>query len=121
MVHSAAVDVTSYLAEQPADWIPTLERLRVACQDLLDGYDETMSYGMPSYGRNGTVEVAFAKQARYMSLYILKQPVLDAHRGELGGLDLGKGCIRYRVTGQVDWAVVRAMLAETAASSDEVC
>ena len=69
------------------------------------GYTESMVYGMPSYERRGQVQVGFGKQARYLSLYILKQPVFEAHRAELGGLGLGKGCIRYRQPDQIDWAV----------------
>ena len=49
---------------------------------------------MPSYGRDGHTEVGFGKQTHYLSLYILKQQVFDAHRAALAGLNLGKGCIR---------------------------
>ncbi len=62
----------------------------------LDGYVEVIDYRMPSYRRDGVTEVSFAKQARYLSLYLLKKPVLDAHRAALAGLDVGKGCLRYR-------------------------
>jgi hypothetical protein len=44
----------------------------------------------PSYARHEKIEVDFGKQARYLSLYILKQPVLDAHRPEPAGLSLGR-------------------------------
>jgi hypothetical protein len=67
------------------------------------------------------VEVSFAKQARYLSLYILKKPVLDAHRAELAGLSVGKGCVRYRLLEQVDWDIVALLLADTCKSSDAVC
>ena len=45
---------------------------------------------MPSYKKNGTVEVAFASQKRYIALYISKKTVVDAHRGEFIGLSVGK-------------------------------
>jgi len=44
----------------------------------------------------GIAEIAWASQKRYISLYVLRADVLDAHRGQLAGLDVGKGCIRYR-------------------------
>ena len=118
---SAALTVDGYIDEQPDDWTPTLTRLRAECRAELTGYTESMSYGMPSYSRDGTVEVAFGKQARYLSLYVLKQAVFDAHRADLAGLSLGKGCIRYRRPDQVDWVVVARLLSATRSSGDEVC
>jgi uncharacterized protein YdhG (YjbR/CyaY superfamily) len=109
------------VAAQPAEWQPTLRKLRAACRKSLGEYREAIAYGMPSYSRDGQGEVAFAKQARYLSLYILKKPVLDAHRRQLSGLSLGKGCVRYRRPDQIDWAVVSSLLAATAACEAEVC
>jgi uncharacterized protein YdhG (YjbR/CyaY superfamily) len=80
-----------------------------------------MAYGMPAYSRDGELEVGFAKQARYLSLYILKQPVLDAHRSQLSGLSLGKGCIRFRRPEQIDWEIVASLLSETRASNAGIC
>lgn len=50
-----------------------------------------MAYGMPGYRRDSVIEVGFASQKQYISLYMLKQSVLDAHRAELAGLSVGKG------------------------------
>ena len=118
---SAATTVASYIEEQPAEWQPVLRKLRAACRRTLTGYTEAIAYGMPSYSRDGEVEVSFAKQAQYLSLYILKKPVFDAHRAELAGLSLGKGCIRYRRPDQIDWAVVASLLTETRDSTGEIC
>jgi len=118
---SREVDVARYIDEQPEEWRPALKKLRAACRRELRGYTEKMAYGMPSYVRDELVEVGFAKQARYLSLYILKQPVFDAHRADLAGLSLGKGCIRYRRPDQIDWSVVSKMLSETRASTDDIC
>lgn len=85
-MRSRAESVDEYIAEQPAEWQPTLNKLRAACLAQLQGYGESMMYGMPSYSRHGQIEVSFGKQARYLSLYILKQPVFEAHRCELAGL-----------------------------------
>ena len=120
-MRSQEVDVARYIDEQPAEWRPTLEKLRAACRRELRGYTENMAYGMPSYARDGQIEVGFGKQARYLSLYILKQPVFEAHRADLAGLSLGKGCIRFRRPDQIDWSVVSRLLSDTRASVDEVC
>jgi uncharacterized protein YdhG (YjbR/CyaY superfamily) len=121
VMRSTAADVASYIVDQPKEWQPTLNRLRNTCRRQLRGYTESLAYGMPSYERGGQVEVGFGKQARYLSLYILKQPVFEAHRAELKGLSLGKGCIRYRRPEQIDWVVVSRLLADTHASTDAIC
>ncbi len=118
---SAAADVRGYIAEQPVEWQRTLKTLRAACRKHLDGYSEVMAYGMPSYVREGAAEVSFARQAHYLSLYILNKSVLDANRSRLAGLDVGKGCVRYRHPGQLDWDVVADLLVATASSKSPVC
>ena len=120
-MRSDAVDVAGYIGEQEPAWRDTLERLRQACQQLLPGYTEEMAHGMPAYSRSGRMEVAFAKQANYLSLYVLKEAVLDEHRARLTGLTLGKGCIRYRRPEQIDWSVVTELLTATATSGEAPC
>ena len=63
---STATSVAGYLDEQPAEWQPTLRKLRAACRRELKGYTEKMSYGMPSYLREGTIDLNFALQAAYL-------------------------------------------------------
>jgi len=104
VVKSAAGTVAGYLDEQAGDWKPTLRKLRAACRRELAGFTEEMRYGMPSYCRDGVVEVSF-----------------DAHRAELAGLSLGKGCIRYRRPDQIDWDVVAALLADTRTTAGDIC
>jgi len=69
-----------------------------------------MAYGRASHVRNGEVEVALASQKQYLSLYILRTDVLNAHRDQPTGLDVRKGCIRYRRPSQVEPLVVSSML-----------
>lgn len=120
-MRSTAATVGSYIAEQPKEWQAALRQLRAACRTHLPDYTESMAYGMASYARHGQMEVAFGKQKRYLSLYVLKQPVFDAHRDRLAGLSLGKGCIRYRRPEQIDWNVVSSLLDHTCASDDVIC
>lgn len=100
-------------------------------------FDETTRYGMVSYGRDDTVEIAFAKQKQYISLYVLRTDVAKAHRDHLGGLDVGKSCNRYRLpvpamadtefidfapkADQIDFDVVRSILEATVRGAGEVC
>jgi uncharacterized protein YdhG (YjbR/CyaY superfamily) len=120
-MRSTAVDVSTYIEEQPDGWQPALRKFRALCRRELKGYKEGMAYGMPSYARDRTAQIAFGSQARYLSFYVLNQPVLDAHRSELAGLSVGKGCIRYQTPDRIDWNVVTVLLRETAESRAPVC
>ena len=95
--------------------------MRDECRRLLPGFAESMSYGMPAYSRGGIAEIAWASQKRYISLYVMRAGVLDAHRAQLADLDVGKGCIRYRSPAAVDFTVVRSVLTAVAASRGPVC
>ncbi|HEY0602010.1 MAG TPA: DUF1801 domain-containing protein [Herpetosiphonaceae bacterium] len=120
-MQSTAPDVTSYIQEAPAERQPSLAALRQLCLETLAGYEECMAYGMPGYTRNGTIEVGFASQKRYISLYILKEDVVKAHRDALAGLDVGKGCIKYTRPARIDFDVVRRLLIATRESPEGAC
>jgi len=98
-----------------------LTLLRRLCREELAGFDEGLRYGMPSYLRDDVVEVAFASQKAYISLYVLRRAALEASRERLGSLSVGKGCILYRRPEQIDAAVVRALLRSTASDTGPVC
>ena len=116
-VEAATVD--EYIAGVPEERRPAMETLRALCLDELAGFDEGLEYGMPSYSRDGNVEVAFASQKNYISLYVMEGAVKDnAHL--LDGLSVGKSCIRYRRPGQIDPNTVRVLLATTASAAGPV-
>ena len=120
-MYSDAEDVDGYLALVPEGRRAVLSEMRDACRSLLTGFDESMRYGMPAYSRNGFTEVGWASQQRYISLYVMRGDVLDAYRGQVAHLSVGKGCIRYRNPAAVDFAVVRSILTAVAASRGRVC
>ena len=118
-MQSTATTVSEYLKTVPPDRFAALTRLRQLCLKTLNGYEEDMQYGMPSYSKNGTVEIGFNSQKNYISLYVLKKAVVDKYRDQLK--DVGKGCIRYRRPGQIDFALVEKLLEDTAESSADIC
>jgi uncharacterized protein YdhG (YjbR/CyaY superfamily) len=119
-VQSDAPDVDTYMEEVPEQRREALEAIREACRKDLEGFEELMTYGMPTYARDGEGEVAFANQKQYISLYI-RTDVVESHRLLLGDLDVGKSCIRYRKPEQIDLTVVHSMLQATAATKGPVC
>lgn len=120
-MQSNAPDVATYLVQAPAARQECLHRLRNLCVQTLVGYAEMMAFGMPGYGRRGVIEVGFASQKNYISLYILNQTVLNAHRDALVGISVGKGCIRYPKPEKMDFAVIEQLLAAIYESSAAIC
>jgi uncharacterized protein YdhG (YjbR/CyaY superfamily) len=120
-VRSEAASVEQYISEAPADRRAALELLRRLCLERLAGFEEAMRYGMPAYLRGGVVEVGFASQKQYISLYVTRERAVEANAARLAGLSVGKGCIRFRRPGQIDPAVVRALLDATATDAGPVC
>jgi uncharacterized protein YdhG (YjbR/CyaY superfamily) len=120
-MQSTATNVAAYLDEVTDSRRDTLTALRDLCVKCLVGYKEGMDYGMPSYKKNGTIEVGFASQKNYISLYILKKSVIDAHRAELAGANVGKGCIRYSRPEKLDFIVIEKLLLATCKSKEAAC
>ena len=120
-MQSNAKDVATCIQQAPADRRDALVRLRRLCLRVLKGFEEGMVYGGPGYSRRGTVEVGFASQKNYISLYILRQDALAAHRKSLKGLSVGKGCIRYTRPDKINFDVVEKLLVATRDSTGEIC
>jgi len=120
-MQSKAKDVATYLETVPPGRRAALTKLRELCLSLLIGYEECMDYGMPGYKKKGTVEVGFASQKNYISLYILKVDAVKANRAFLKGLDIGKGCIRYPNPDKIDFNTVKKLLVTTRKLKSPIC
>lgn len=118
-MNSTAANVDEYVQEVPENRRAAINELRERCRNILVGYDESMQYGMPTYGKNGTPEVAFASQKNYISLYMMKNSVVNRYRDQLPMS--GKSCIRYSSPAKMDFAVIEQMLRETATDPSEPC
>jgi len=122
-MQSSAKTVPAYIKEAPAARQEALKQLRALCRATLTGFKESMTYGGPSYSRNGVVEVGFASQRNFIGLYILRTDVMRSHRYLLNipGVTFGKGCVRYSKPEKIDFKVVEKMLKATVESEGEVC
>jgi uncharacterized protein YdhG (YjbR/CyaY superfamily) len=120
-MQSKAATVDEYLKEVPADRLKALKQIRELCLRELKGYTETMRYGGPCYEKNNVAEAGFASQKNFIGLYILKQDVMEKYKGELKGVSIGKGCIRFTKPEKIDFSVVQKMLAGTFLSKNTIC
>ena len=118
---SEAKNVSEYLANVPENRLEALVKLRGLCIDILTGYEESMSYKMPSYKKNNIVEVAFASQKQHVCIYILKHEVMLSNQDLLKGINHGKGCIRYSNPEKIDYGLIKKLLEETIGSDHQIC
>ncbi|MBZ9596504.1 DUF1801 domain-containing protein [Streptomyces yangpuensis] len=118
------MDVASYLAAAPEARRPALARLRELCVTELQGFEESIAYGMPVYVRPGgtEAEIAWANQKQYISFYLMRTDVRDAFADRLAPHDMGKACLRFRNPATVDFTLLRDLLRATSqAGPGRVC
>lgn len=114
-MQSKLTSVPEFLKSLPDDRRQALTKLRALVRKGLPKLKETMRYGMPSYeDSSGGVRIAFNSQRQYLALYICDADVLKAHKKDLGKLDCGKSCVRFRAFDQLPAGVVERMLDDVA-------
>jgi uncharacterized protein YdhG (YjbR/CyaY superfamily) len=114
-MRSRATTVGQYLAELPADRRIALEAVRaVVLENLPDGYEEVMNWGMityevpletypDTYNRQPLMFAALASQKNHMSVYLTGIYLSDEAREEFEAayratgkrFDVGKSCVRF--------------------------
>ena len=110
MVQSKVETVDEWMATVSPDRIHSLQQLRRLCLERLPGWDERMQWGMPGYGPAGAdAMVSFNSQKQYIALYA-GAAAIARFADSLAGVDCGKGCIRYRKPGQMNFAVIQNIL-----------
>jgi uncharacterized protein YdhG (YjbR/CyaY superfamily) len=118
MVRPKAETVAEYLGALTPERRATLETLRSLVFQVAPDAVGTMRYGMPAYDVRGRDLCQFASQKRYVSLY-LDPRIVEKYRGELEGLSLGKGCVRFRKLDQLPLETIEHMLREIAERGKE--
>lgn len=118
---SDAATVDEYLKRVPAERLDALTQMRKLVRETHPGYEESMQYGMPSYGKDGVIELSFGSQSQNIALYLLKAGVVNSYRDRFPKSAIGKGCIRYRNPAKIDFGLMRQMLEAHAASDEEAC
>jgi uncharacterized protein YdhG (YjbR/CyaY superfamily) len=105
-------EVDAYMQAQSPERRTALEKLRRLVLDTVPDAVETIKYRMPTYDYAGEMLCAFASQKHHMSLYMDTQ-VVDKHRSQLQGLDIGKSCIRFKRLEALPLDEIELMLKET--------
>lgn len=110
--------VDAYIAKQPAAAQAVLRRVRRIIQRALPDAEETISYQIPSYKRDGAHVVYFACWKEHWSLY----PVTEAIRAKLS-VDLAsykssKGTLRFPLAEPVPAKLVDRIVRELAQAAE---
>ena len=132
-VHSDAVTVNEYLSELGDDRREAVAAVRqVILDNLPDGYEEIMQYGMISYvvplsvladTYNGQplMYIALASQKQYMSLYLtnvygdesVEKWFKERYLATGKKLNMGKSCVRFRKLDDLPLELVAEVVART--------
>lgn len=94
----AFASVDEYIASQPAASQRLLSQVRAAIRNAVPEAQESMSYHMPTYKRNGSVMLYFAGWKKHYSLYPATAAILEAFQNELEPYQVEKGTIRFPLT-----------------------
>jgi uncharacterized protein YdhG (YjbR/CyaY superfamily) len=106
-------DVDEYIANVDEARRGDLESLRTLIRSAAPDAEETVLYNMPYYQYHGLL-CAFAAQKRHLSLYVLNLEAVDEFRDELTGVDVAKGCIRFKSFAKLPADVVSKLIARAA-------
>lgn len=116
MVQSAASTVEDYVAELPEDRRVVISRVRdVIVDNLPDGYEETMGYGMityqiplsrfpKTYNKQPLTYAALAAQKNHYAVYLMcaysdskgEESLREGFSKAGKKLDMGKSCVRFK-------------------------
>ena len=113
---SKAETVSDYLAEMPPDRREAIEKVReTILQNLPDGYEEALNWGMityqvplevypDTYNKQPLMYAALANQKNHMSVYLIgiymdeksNQEFEESYKKSGKRYDVGKSCVRFR-------------------------
>jgi len=95
VARQSAAGVAEYIASQPDEAQPVLQRVRRIIRKALPDAEETISYRIPTYKRNGQYVVYFAAFRHHWSLYPVTGVVRAQLKRELASYEGGKGTVRF--------------------------
>ncbi|MES0812209.1 DUF1801 domain-containing protein [Roseibium sp. SCPC15] len=92
-----------YLAQLDNDWRRSkLLELRNLIRSSAPGLEESIHYKMLGYGDGASFAFHLNAQSGYVSLYVGNIAKIDPAGDLLSGLNLGKGCVRFTKTKEVN-------------------
>lgn len=111
-----ATTPSAYLAVLEEDWRKeTLQEIRAILLAEELGLQETIAYKMLAYQIDQSIIFHLNAQKNYVSLYVGDTRKIDATGELLQGLNLGKGCIRFKKSNVVSDTQIKTFIERTVA------
>jgi uncharacterized protein YdhG (YjbR/CyaY superfamily) len=110
--------VDAYIAKQPIAAQPVLQRVRRIIRKVLPDAEETISYQIPTYKRDGQYVVYFAGWKKHWSLYPVTERVRANLASELAAYELSKGTVRFPLADPVPAKLVERIVRELARAAE---
>ena len=111
-MQSNATTPDDFLAGLDSDWRRrTLEQIRAIIQREAPDLEESMHHKMLGYSDDDEFIFHLNVQRGYVSLYVDDISEIDPDGALLDGLDLGKGCIRFKASTSVPETRIDAFIA----------
>jgi uncharacterized protein YdhG (YjbR/CyaY superfamily) len=131
MATSKATTVDAYLQELPEDRRAVVAAVRkIILEHLPKGYQESMTYGMPTYevpledlpatyNSQPLCYASVAAQKNYYAIHLMcaymdpktQKMLQDGFKKAGKKLDMGKSCIRFKKLEDVPWEVIGKIIA----------
>ena len=103
-----------YVAQLEDDWRkPCLLKIRDLLINTCPTLDEAINYKMLAYSDNRGPLFHLNAQKNYVSLYIGDAKKVDPSGELLKGLDVGKGCLRFKKSTNIDDTDLPTFIART--------
>jgi uncharacterized protein YdhG (YjbR/CyaY superfamily) len=103
--------IERFLADLPDDQRIALGHLRETIAAAAPAATEAISYGVPAFKLHGRSLVSYGVGKAHCAFYLMSTDVMDAHRSELEGYQLGKGSIRFQADDPLPAPLVRTLVA----------
>jgi uncharacterized protein YdhG (YjbR/CyaY superfamily) len=87
--------IDAYIAAQPAEARPVLEKMRRVIGKSIPAADEAISYGMPAYKLGGRVVVYFAGWKQHAALYPGSAQTFAAFGKDAAGYATSRGALQF--------------------------
>ena len=103
----ASSSIADYLAKLPPQVQPPVARLCDIVRRAVPGLDESITYGIPTFKREGRAVLYVAGWADHVSIYPLSARLVDALGGDLrGGSYNGKGTLKFSLDARLPAALI---------------
>lgn len=102
--------VDAFLADLPDEQREALGQLRTLIGGIVPTAVDAISYGVPAFKLHGRPLVSYGAGKAHCAFYLMSTAVMDAHRAELEGYELGKGSIRFQPQAPLPEALVRTLV-----------